>query len=1589
MGKERVNRTITMEDVKQFNETLPEVIEIYSTKNQKIEVLSELNPKIKIRIIGNESEVAGENEVYFSNRYYSPSQVCSIMRVLSEYEKGLDKHPNWNNLEKSLYIYSRLVSEYAPTQDPDDNSSSLISLLTLNPDSKGFANIYKEVMDRIGIPCKYIENSDHSRAWNEIMINGKYYPVDLEMDSRESHSKEDGSIFVHNFTKNKEFYYLPEHRTTQLSENDLKEVRALDPELIQKTLSTVTEQIRADHQELLEIAQSEKVKIESKELLGVFSNDIVSLAEARSTEHVKIKLTDNNFENLKKDLRQLSVHYPNVLDNIELENSTSSKVNMQEVVDYIYSVRFPKVKSNTFKQTPISITISSSLEEDFDLDFSGVPKPEYNHNTPVDGSRLGQKIAFKNLSTTSSIKIPKLGGKLSPNIDGISLEGFDLSNLDLTGTNVRELELKSELTKNVSSIVGAQILDGITIEALSDTELTAAITNFAIHDLKIKNQNLYNRAIFQELSVNPNLAKICITNSHLNNLDGLELFNNKLALLALWRNDITVNDLVRLNAFMSNNPSLSMYLNGNRNIERAIRSAPEISDESYNSIRERFLTSGMVTSSFGDKREALDWLLWDSFDIPYYINDAEILRRRLNITHNPMMVKDDNQLDNFDFTQDYLKDGTLLLTIHQIERLLQTGKVIPQNIRVKLNDVTELTSSEIVSLYNRMNAAGMNIVGVQLFDKKQQNHNTQMTPYSLSQYVYIRDTLDMLIDGINPSDSDIDKFATIYQRLSDFITYDYDAIKSDNASEALYYAEKRNSSRNLLEGLEEGKCVCAGYADILKNALLLVGIETRINSGLCNSKDPETAHAWNQIELDDGTGKKWYYTDLTWDAGKGNRWTLLGANNRNFKDNHQLTKTLNIETVTPDDFDRTVLKDAFDRAKRKSFDFRKSTLEIDIPEDPNIPVEILDQDRISQEYKRRKNDMFAKFYGDRDYQREFTERNDRYKEHEVEITQNGITYRSIEDYPEKDEDEQFLLLDKYKECLERMSRYEAGDTSMYQGTDDQIRDALEKDKEYVETRNHTFDQHKNTQRDLATLGKFGERVPYIPSQPGVIRNIGRIVLNTGIFARNAVSPIYRGIGKYVAQPIHRAITRGKEASPYRNNWYHRMVARRDYFEEANSAKNPGHPLRNGIKSRFDAVFKAKEGNSAVLRAGAADIQDNIVNQERERVVIENLKARSTAFEEQINKLQEQIALRPYATNINDVKNALKNKIAERERINNLMEIYQKNTSGNIQTDAIDDRQHAIASKEVNTMRVTVIKGVAKGLAVRYVGPKIHSWLAERGKVTRPTQVTAKVPETKQRWIEPTYKEETVPVYGDVIDSSKSMEDIMSMNGGKEITGFYSVYGGERGASTYSLTGNEKITAIFQAQGKGGVGLSDKVGLTAPTLTNGTFVSELLDSSGLLNQNTTLEQLVEALNAGTIDTSAIDSLYVSVGDRYWTKLSDLLGDVTKQVQVGEELKQVIDVAGHYENYTEMVEKVINTTEVVANPVFVRAANISANIGVGAVVTDTVIDAAENLRTTTTNTKNNKKAPRQYGFSTDVSDIPTSRRAYRKHIENESR
>ncbi len=1605
--EEIFDRKLTFEDIQKINEKKPKYISVRSTKYLERRILRQLDTSIKIRIIGeDENKSAVEKEVESrtlqtkqEDDLYSKEELEQILTIYEEYEEGI--HEEWSDLNKALYIYSRLVAEYDVSlanqvaENDISKKSTLKSIYTATPNSKGLARNFRELMDRIGIPCRYVENIERTHAWNEVRIDGTYYPVDVAMDSKISHQKGPGNILVHNFGKNPEFYEYPEHQL----KTKPQEIKLLDRDSVQKALNVVVDQIASDHTKRKELVrQNITIPVQSKELKGVFKGDTVSLKTLEELSTVKISLTDNETEELISELKTIGTYYPEILNNVEIENKTAKPVNMQEVVDGIYEA---KSVGQDIVIDPVNLTIASSFEEDFSIDLSKIPQVAEDVTKRVDDDLSGQSVTFRNTNTTKPMKVPAFKTKPSDSLSGIAFEGFDVEGLDLRDTKVNRLSFNN--VTNIDKMkFDTTVSFAIALEAVSTADLNAALTDFTIHDLTIQNVDLQDRAILQELARNSELVRISIHRAHLNNLDGLELFDGRLFLLNLQGNDLSVNDIERVENFKRTNPYLDTYLNANTHIRTAISSLNPLSAESYNFIksyvdgtRERFT----VTNS----ANAIAYMLWSHDNLPYYIKDANVIRNGLKMLTNPMMVENNTELENFDFDKSYLRDGTLLLTPAQVEHLISIGKRVPQNIRLKLESVVDLSSADVQVLTTRANAIGLHIGEVQIFDKSWHNNNNQASAYKLSEYVYIRDTLDIITNGINPTDSDIDKFATIYQRLMDNITYDHDAIKEDNAREARYYAEKKCSSRNLLEGLEEGKCVCSGYADILRNALMLAGLNVENVSGFTRrtaSGEEAGFHSWNMVELDDGSGnKKWYHTDLTWAAGAGSQAGVESVTLRGdvpaFTSKH-MPWPIDLPVVSSTDFDRTLLRNAFTRARSKSFNIKDRQSQIDIPTDPQLQIEILDQDRILAEYTRRRNDMCAKYYGDKEYRREYMERSRRFRAHEIELNPGTVAaYRTIDDYPEREEDEQFLLLDKYAECLERMTKYESGNTSVYQGTPDQIADALEKDREYVETRNHTFNKHSNMRSNLATLGKYGERVPYIPHQDGVLKNIGRVALNAGIFTRNLVAPIYRGVGRFVAVPIHRLVVRDRDASPFRNNWYHRMVARRDYFTEQNNSTTPNHPIRNGIKARAEAIFKAKEGNKAVLNAGAFEIQSNIVRQERERNLIHSLTNQSTEYATQIATLQSQISAHPTAPNIDDARRALQEKINKKATIDNRINNLSNNRTGMSQTDAISDVQHDIAVKEEVTMKTTVIKGFAKGLAVKYVGPKIHDWLAKRGTKTITEQTTIMEPVEKQRWVEPTYKEQPVSVYEEVLDTNKSMSQMMEANSGKSVTGFYSVYGGERGGASYTLTGNEKITAVFEARGKGGTGFSDTVGLQAPVLVDKTFDRSLLTESGLLNQNLTINELLEVVKGEGVDASAIANMYVSVGDRYWVKLSELTTDWTSdlqagvasdlvtRVQVGTRLERVLDVAGHYEKYTDYIPKVASISHTVTDDTLAKVSDAVLRTGAYA---DGVIDVGENLRFSSTNVKNNKSIPRNYSFNRDA-DIPTSRKEFRSQMERE--
>ena len=166
------------------------------------------------------------------------------------------------------------------------------------------------------------------------------------------------------------------------------------------------------------------------------------------------------------------------------------------------------------------------------------------------------------------------------------------------------------------------------------------------------------------------------------------------------------------------------------------------------------------------------------------------------------------------------------------------------------------------------------------------NGSHQEEDYDLDEYIQMSITMNELIGDIDENLPEQERFGKIYERISGYLEYDYSAAYPKTREDKKYSQENSRNCRNLRNGLLEGKTVCAGYADILKNACLLKGIECEYVQGpvdsigktdyyLKNKKSNSSQlmyidddivitreyHAWNKVKING----EWYNCDPTLD----------------------------------------------------------------------------------------------------------------------------------------------------------------------------------------------------------------------------------------------------------------------------------------------------------------------------------------------------------------------------------------------------------------------------------------------------------------------------------------------------------------------------------------------------------------------------------------------------------------------------------------------------------------------------------------------------------------------------------------------------
>ena len=81
------------------------------------------------------------------------NQGRTIIEKFEELEKGID--PSWTDLEKALYVYVQLAKNVKYEHNDYVKDRNLCAILETGV-CAGYASIYKEAMDRLGVECDII-----------------------------------------------------------------------------------------------------------------------------------------------------------------------------------------------------------------------------------------------------------------------------------------------------------------------------------------------------------------------------------------------------------------------------------------------------------------------------------------------------------------------------------------------------------------------------------------------------------------------------------------------------------------------------------------------------------------------------------------------------------------------------------------------------------------------------------------------------------------------------------------------------------------------------------------------------------------------------------------------------------------------------------------------------------------------------------------------------------------------------------------------------------------------------------------------------------------------------------------------------------------------------------------------------------------------------------------------------------------------------------------------------------------------------------------------------------------------------------------
>lgn len=230
--------TITAEDIKRVRLKYPTediCIVIENTKYQypeNLEAIAREDSKITFSVLGglNPKKQKFDSEHYQKRTYYNPLELSKIIKIYQSIERGINLA--WNDTQKVMYIYQQLCNHMVYSEcsvNGRDCARGLAGLLYGKAVCSGFAMIFKEAMDRLGVQNIYQNKSGH-HSWNIVYLDGEYRAFELTWDVY--NKSKDGCYFAY-FNLDSNFYKNEHHNLSgEREEQEYKIVPYTNDELI-------------------------------------------------------------------------------------------------------------------------------------------------------------------------------------------------------------------------------------------------------------------------------------------------------------------------------------------------------------------------------------------------------------------------------------------------------------------------------------------------------------------------------------------------------------------------------------------------------------------------------------------------------------------------------------------------------------------------------------------------------------------------------------------------------------------------------------------------------------------------------------------------------------------------------------------------------------------------------------------------------------------------------------------------------------------------------------------------------------------------------------------------------------------------------------------------------------------------------------------------------------------------------------------------------------------------------------------------------------------------------------------------------------